>query len=428
MKKYFNATVSLLAGILLLLILWGMYSVLFLYSFQNKAPKLHYSIPNKAELVVELDGRDVFFDFLNSTFIKGEGEDIVHLMKNLSKTKTEQKQYGINWLQPVIYFKSSYKNKAIQGLVVQIINLKEWKNNSATLFENGCFSDNKEHSGIIVQSDKLSKRELADFTKSLYHENTIYGKAIADNHIITVRQKTKTWSTKFDVFINNNTISTYGTADFNESYSSNSLNFKLTPADFHFSSDIITKELSDTLQRLIGTRLRLSGISMNYRGMTITDLNNQMVIIPDADFILGFNETTSVEQLVESIPNADLNDNKTMMHIGEKIFYIRQLNSKSIYLGTNTNIELHPNKQHFGILLTGSLKPLMNIQASRFIKAIIRMSPQVALGMDLSEEVELLYIQLKPVNDQSYELASTIQFNTDEAALSILKIVLKNTY
>lgn len=427
MKKYFNTIISLLSGILLLLILWSAYGVLFIYSFQNKAPELHYSIPNKADLVVELDGRDVAFDFLNSTFIKGKGEDIIHLMKKLNKTKSEQKEYGINWLQPVVYFKTTYKNQPIQGVIVQIINPKEWERNSADFFGKGSFSENVNNSGIIVQSVKLSKKDLANFTKSLYHENTILGKAIADNHIITVRNKSKTWSTEFEVFIDDSAINTSGTADFNESYSSNSLNFKLTPSDLHFSSDIITKELSDSLQRLIGTRLRLSGISMNYRGMTITDINNQMVIIPDADFVLGFNDSTSILQLVESIPNAVLNDDNTQIHIGEKTFYIRQLNCKSIYLGTNTGIEVHPNKQHFGILLTGSLKPLVKIEASRFIKAIIRMSSHMALGVDLSNEIEQISFQLRPINEKSYELKSTIQFHADEATLSILKIILKNT-
>ncbi|MCO5261116.1 MAG: hypothetical protein M9916_13335 [Crocinitomicaceae bacterium] len=424
MKKFFNVTVSLLSGIVLLLILWGLYISLFLYSFQSKAPKQHYFAPNDAEIVLEFDGRDVLFNFLNNTFVKGKGNEIVHLLKKVSKEEGKQKDFGINWLQPITYFKTTYKSQEVQGIIVQIINPISWSDNSLQFFNKNSFSTHTDNSGIIVQSEHLSQKELKSFTYSLYQKEITFGKKVADNHIIHFKSNVKMGKSNLDIAINDTSIVSTGQIILNKDYTTDYIQFKLTPSDFHITTDIVTKEINDTLQNLIGTNLTLGGVSMNYRGVLVDNINNKMAIIPDADFVLTFKDATTIDQFVETIPNAAFNIEKDKVIIGKRIFYIKQLTANSIYFGKTANAELHPNHVHFGVLIKGSLASLVAIDGSKLVQALIKMSSPYKLASELSNEVKSCVIEMNSVDSITYSLKSTIRFKGEDASLSILKVLL----
>ncbi|MEZ4889308.1 MAG: hypothetical protein R2779_01725 [Crocinitomicaceae bacterium] len=40
------------------------------------------------------------------------------------------------------------------------------------------------------------------------------------------------------------------------------------------------------------------------RGIIVDNINNEMALIPDADFVLSFKQATTMEQFVSTIPNA----------------------------------------------------------------------------------------------------------------------------
>lgn len=425
MKKKINTLISLSSGIVLLVILWGLYASLFLYSFQSKAPEHHFVVPENASLVVELDGRDVLFDFLNSTFIKGEGDEIVQLIKNSNKKTDEPQQFGINWLQPVIYFQSTYKQQPVKGIIVQIINAHEWKNNSTNFFNQRCVSQSDENSGIIVHSNQLPEKELQQFAQQLYKKEVLVGKKLADNHIVQLKNSSNNWQSNIDVQINDTAIVSKGTVSLDKSYASTYVQYKLTPADFHFTTDVITDQLNDSLQKLIGTNLALVGVSFNYRGIIVDNINNEMALIPDADFVLSFKQATTMEQFVSTIPNAVFSFDKETVTIGKRIFHIRQLSKNSIYFGKTKNPELHPNRQHVGLYTKGALKPLITIEGSKLVQAIVRMSAPYVLATELSNEVVNCTIALTSTGKNTYDLDAVFRFKGKEARLSLLKVVLK---
>lgn len=426
MRKWFNSSLSFLAGVFILLILWGIYFLFSLYSFRENLSYSHYSVPENAELVIEADGGSLFQSVLSNTLIEGKGDDLFDKLRELTKKESRPKQYGINWIQPAAYFKTTYKGKPLQGLVVQVINPKEWNKNINTLLGNTSVARHQDLSGIVVQSDELSKEDLYAFIEQLKAERPFKKEHFAKNQFVSVRQKTDKGNVEMSVSVAGNIISVNGIIYHDGSLKSNRLNRLLTPSDFHFSSDIITKELNDTLRTIIGSDLSFSGISMNYRGLTIAEINNQMTPLPDMDAIIGFEKETTIQQLAESIPNALLNEDGKTILIGKRPYFVKQLDEKSIFLGTSQQAEIRENRQPIGLLIIGSLKPLMKVEGNRLIRMAMRMNAQLSLGMDLSEAIESCTIRLDAMSPTSYQLTSSIQFKKDEdAILSLLKILLK---
>lgn len=409
-----------------MLFLWCAYLLFSLYSIRPGVPHSAYVIPEDAEIVVKVDGNKVFQDVLLGVFLEGKGDQLFQKIKTLSKKTTSQKQYGINWTQPVTYFKARHKGKELQGLIVQIINPVEWNKNINTLLGNTSVAKRQDNFGIVVQSNGLSKEELYEFIEQQKTGEKAGIKDADNKKFIIIHQKSDKGSVGLSISVDGNTISSNGIINHDGTWRSNHLNFVLTPSDFHLTSDLITQELRDTLTKFIGTDLSPAGISMNYRGVLLAEINKTTVPLPDADFVFGFERETSLQQVAASVPNAVWEQENKTVKIGKQVYFVKQLDEKTIYWGTDEHAELKENHQAIGLLINGSVKPLFNIEGSRWIRTVMRMNPALSFGMDLSEEVQLCSIRLEAVNQTAFQLTAFVEFkNEEDAVLKLLELVLK---
>ncbi len=206
---------------------------------------------------------------------------------------------------------------------------------------------------------------------------------------------------------------------------SNQLNYLLTPANFHLSSDLIQDNLADSLQKYLGFNLPISGLSLNYRGASFVEVDGKNTLVPDADFILGFKNDISLYQLIDSISFVKKENNK-IVTIGQQVFYINQLDSKTIYIGKKQNPEIQKNTSFVGLKIRGNLNPLFKIEGNSFVRTLIRMNTYGSFGLDFSEEIQHFSINLKELNRTSLQLESEIEFKEGKnSIIQIIGIVLK---
>lgn len=426
-KSISSKIVSVLYGIFLLIILWIFYFLFSLYILQKNNPVSTYSVPENAELVVKIDGREVFQQVLLSTFLEGKSDDIIQKLKEITKKPSSSaKTFGINWTQPITYFKVNYKGQELQGMVVQILNPAEWNADINTLLGNTSVAKRINFSGIVVQSTKLSKSDLYEFIEKNAKKSGKEGITASNQPLISISQKGDKGVINLSIESKKNVILMNGIIDHNGILKPNQLRFILVPSDLHLTTDLITKDINDSISKYIGINLPLSGISANYRGITLAEVGGKNLFLPDADFIFGFEKETTVAELYETIPNSTWNPDKQTITIGKQIYFTKQLDSKTVFFGSKQHAEIRENTSAIGFTTKGSLKPLFNVKGNPWIRAAMRMNPISSYGLDFSEEIKTISIRLEPVNPTYMQLTSSVTFKQEEdAVLKLLEIVLK---
>lgn len=427
MKSLSSKIVSFLYGLFLLIILWGFYFLFSLYALQKNNYPSVYSAPEDSELIVKIDGRELSQQLLSATFLEGKGDKVIQKLKEVNKKSTSaSKTFGINWTQPITYFKTSYKGKQLQGMIVRIINPVEWNAEINTLFGNTSVAKRLDFSGIVVQSEELSKSDLYDFIEKSVKKPVQKTKAVSQLTFVSVSQKTNKGGIHLSVASDKNVVSMNGIIEHNELLKPNHLHFILVPSDLHLTTDLITKEINDSISKYTGTDLSLTGISINYRGMTLTEFNRKNLFLPDADFIFGFEQETTIEELAEHIPNSIWNSKDQTITIGKQIYFTKQLDTKTIFFGSKQMVEIRENALAIGFMVKGSLKPLFNIKGNPWVRTAMRMNPVSSYGLDFSEEIKVISIRLEPMNPTYMQLTSSVIFKQEEdAVLKLLEIVLK---
>lgn len=427
MRKLLATLSSFITGIFLLFFLWVSYSLVTVFIGQSTDNDAPYMVPENAALVVNINGQKEFENLLLNILIEGKGDELIRKVKKLTRNERFEKEYGINWSQPVSYFESLYHGKPVRGLVVYISNPSTWNKNINTFLGNTSVAKSDGNYGMVVQSKELSKEELYGFIKQC---KTTLGRSTdrfdANNSFITVHHTSVGTNSDIRFSTEENVLQADGIIQHDGTMKSGKLNFILTPSDLHFSSDLITKELNDTLNRWIGSDLRFSGISMNYRGVSITETNGTITPLPDADFILGFEQEITTHQLIEHIPNAIWKETDQSFQIGKQIYFVKQLDEKSIFIGVNKNVEISENKQSIGLILSGPLQPLATIKGSRLILFALRMNPTFSLGMDFIDETRMCLITIVPMNATTYQVTGSVTFkDKKDAMIGILELMVK---
>lgn len=429
MKNRVRNSAFLFVSIFLLIIVWSMYllNAAFLVRSDEPSP---YGIPLNTELTVQLNSETVSQDVMKDVLFNENGDELMNHVKSLSGKRTSSKQYGINWMKPVVYFKSEYKGKPLQGMLVHILDIKHWNASINTFFGSTSVAKSSSDYGMVVQSDDLSKSDLYAFIEQQKNQKARKENTSALKSLLSVTQKSPIGKMEAVIDVKENSIVSTGIVNHNASVSGQQLKFILTPADFHLSSDLITKELSDTIWNRIGINeteiVELSGVSINYRGVSVAEIENKYVPFPDADFILAFTKELPLTQFIELLPNAKWNQSNQTVVIGKETYFTKQLDNKTIYFGRNEAPEIKNNNQPIGLKVLGNTKCLTNIKGSPLIRTALRMSSNFSLFFELAEEISILDIRLTALSNTSTQLNAKIEFKTKKnAALTLLEMIVK---
>jgi hypothetical protein len=146
------------------------------------------------------------------------------------------------------------------------------------------------------------------------------------------------------------------------------------------------------------------------------------------ELLLTFEDPFSIIDFVQNViekKEADVRLFDDYLQIGEKLYYFRQLDSHSIYLGITKNPIIEKVKNHTVLSVKGSPKSLINIKGSRFVTAIIKMSETYQAFETLFDATESIELKVSRKNRKELVYTGEFRFETGESATNeFLKFML----
>jgi hypothetical protein len=411
--------------ILLLVVLWGIFTIINFKDDMQKPTELAYSVPKNALLHVQLHPQEVGMELLKAIVFDDSNDALVKQLKDKFKSSDEQKEVGINWLQDVHYFKVQLKNGHVQGIIATILNTIKWDSNITTFLGNVSVAKRQGNSGIVVQSSELSKEDLYAFIQQLQTPMVSH----SDKHSL-VQFSANTKNINYTGFVDQvgEKILSKGVAQIPSAIENYEMEFFLQPTDFHFSTSLISTELSRELENLIGTSLPLTGISMNYRGVSIDVSKGQQLILPDADILMQFKESNQLDQFLKLLPFEYTRKGQSQLEIFGVSYYCYQISPQMIYFGKSKEVALRTPPTATRLQILGEPSHLFEIQGSPLVKAVLKMNTIVSIGSDLSQQLAFIKADVKELSNQKMDVDLQFQFKENKLALLQLMSVLGNRF
>lgn len=420
--RKFTFIITIIASLVLLWMVVMFYGV---FKVQAKEVKQPFQVSSTAKVHVELRSKEMVNRLLTSVLLDGEGDELINKLKN-SKGNKDQQAYGINFLAPVHYFEDVFENGSLKGVLVEVSNKRDWLNNANKLLGNTSVAKLIDGVGIVVQSRDLQKEQLTKYVESLSNSKQQNSATFLAEDLLHFQFNQDDAKIKGRLHVHKSSVEIDGTTTFHTPREFGDLSSILVPSGFHFSTDLVTSEINDQLQRVIKLPSELTAISMNYRGVQLLQSEQGSYFVPDLDAVFVFEEIVSIADFVTSLTGATLQaDNRTFLW-GNKQFYVKQLGEKTIAFGNSSSVEYQNNNTPIGIKVQGNSGALFNVEGNKLLQMGLRMNKQVALAMDLSKKIEFIQLQFSPINDRSFQIkgAARTKENQD-IVLTILSILIQ---
>ncbi len=446
---------TLLTSLVLLLFLWVAF---FITQLIYKAPehKNEYFIPETATFAIKLDSRKLVNKTLYTLLFEGRDEQIIEKIKEIISTPGEQrKSLGINFLSDAILFSNPYKNGKLVIVSVNLSNSTNFKNNIPELLNPKQVVEVIDNVGFILtyispnDQENIKKEDISTFfAKNILplsnNTNSRFKKVKEDGSFFQSYSKGNLFgvttcfnSSNFQFNLIDNGIGINGELGISANKNSNVLvaNQILFPKNgyFHFSSGVIPKSIQDSLSSYAlkaGIDLpKLKSFSLNYGGMNIQMNNEGMSVLPDLDLLLEFKSAFSISNLLKQdtllSKIAGKFDNNTLT-IGEKKYFVNQLNSKTISISVSDSPAIVSNKKNELFAIKGNISSLLKIEGGGMIVSLLEMVPTFKASKELFSNLEDVNITVRKTNSKNAELNGAIIFKKDHFVMNeMMKFILE---
>lgn len=423
LQNKWKGIASLFKIFTLLLLVLGTYFIIFLKLNGDLEMKHSFKLPADRSTYVVIDARQEMGEVAAELMLSGNGDVLIEKLKGKISKDSDSRTYGIHWLQPIYYFKSKYKGKELQGLIVSIIDEHAWNAEINKLFGNVSAALKFGRSGMVVQSQELSREELYAFLNEHQLEQARKLIAKIDNELIAVDVEDDRVKSQFNVGLSGRKLTLNGDLTMKEINEFGALNYKLKAASFHVTTDLITQQVRDSIQKLLGRELPLSGLSMNYDGIVIKEEAGVISPVPNAALIMGFSKPFSMDSLLSLIPNWSWKEvNKSIVY-GGTIFYVQQLDAYTIYLGQNAQPEIEKITSKVGLVANGSFRSLIALEGNSFVRMALGMNPAFVFMRDLSNKTEKVDLKISHAGSSTFKIESELLFKDGKSAtLSLVEL------
>lgn len=427
---------SLLSGLGLLLALWICHVGGSLFLRHNDVP-FELSPPETATLLLELNGKELFNEALTSTFISSRDEQISELlMARAGKLDNEELRLGIDLLNHMILFRDELNGQHVNGVLLKINNPRLWDKHSSALLDETTYCMRVGGTGVIIRSKGLSQQQLQRYAAQQIVRKTPQLKATDHSIQFQLSEPLLGWNR-----LTGNVASMENTLQLNALFEGQQLEKKdrltteLKPAGFHLTLDFLvapdslfTADGSAILQTFGIPVRQLTGMSMNYYGLTIVNSSSGLLPLPNADLIFSFRTTFSCDTLLRRIqevyPNAEVNNHSFIID-GFK-YYIDQLDSKTIYLGITKNPATMSRPESSLIRMSGNLVPFTKIAGGKLLTTMIRMNSAYQLLNDLSERVKDVQLELVADSNGHQRMTGSVHFEEGmDATVELIRLFLE---
>lgn len=401
--------------------LWILLLIYTFYTKQSEDYQAYFRVPKNARTSIEFQSNKILKHVLKKIFLNGEGEQIIQELKE-SEGNISQPNYGINWLKSISYFESDFEGTPIVGLIVCVSDDRKFNKNAIHLLGENTFTFVQDETGVLLYGADLTQSQYRKYVKAL-PKNT--GNDQFDD---LIHYKLKNNGLSIDAVLNiqDNQILIDGKLKHPQKMKQYDLNYVLEPADLHLSGDVFDEVLLDSLNHFFKTDLPVSAFSMNYRGLSLTQLHNQLAFLPDAEMILSFQHDFTVQEFIDQVPHTAYNKAREELVIDNFRYFIKQLDKQTIYLGVSKKPKLLINEEPIGLVMSGGLDPIIQVKSASFLATLMKMHPVYRKLSELIKQIENNETRMSKIGDDTYRFSSMIKYkeNTD-AQLEILSVVLK---
>ena len=429
--------VPFIQSILLLTVVWSIFFGVSFFLNRNTA-EIEFNVPTTATFQVELNGKKLLNDIAFNTFVDQQEDGLNDVLFQLIQKKTEDPDRkllaGIDVLNTISYFTDEFNGKIVQGLIFKLSNPVLWDKNGEKIIVENAYTDRKGDTGLLVFSKNLSKTELKKYvTKSDFSIAT--SNSIQKSQIqLSYRSHTLSLLERLNSSISyeNNFIHSKGTL--NHKFQSEQSEFNLEKKDFHVKTSILPKQLNDTIiyfAKQIGLEIpKILSLSMNYSGLELVSIDNEIIPFPLADFILEFDKPFSIAGNLERFLNNEALDFKftktsMILEIGNKKYHCKQLSPTSIYIGLSQDPKITKNNSTSQIEIHGNPNALLNIKGSRWVVGAIKMSPYYSALENAMKDIQNIELRTHKKSLQEFNYSMNISYKSDKKALNeVLKLML----
>lgn len=406
-------------------VLWLCYYGSSTFLRHNNEP-FQLSPPNSAHVVVYMDGKQLFNEALTATFITTKDEGISSLLlKRLSSEKRTNKRLGLDLLNEVVLFSDLYESKKITGFIFKIAQPDLWKKNSISLRNAHTYTFESGNTAIVLVSDQLSAKELDQYARHNLNKSSRRATAslaptpisfeLAATHGLPALEGT--------IRIAPDQLLLNGTVNLHPIPEEVRLKHALLPGAFHLTCDIFP-EMLDEWRALLPNDLglpieKISGISMNYKGLEIENGNNGILPLPELDLIVSFRTSISTDTILRNIqalyPQAVLTKNS--IRLDGTTYHVQSLSSNTLYIGRSENPTFQRRSEKTVLSMQGSLEPFLQVKGGRILTAMIKMSEPYQQLDQWDQKIDALAFTLTRTHGNRYELLGKVQFQHEKNAM-----------
>lgn len=382
------------ATLLILLSLSALLFVLSQFLLRPSAIDNQQFIPKNARNILRVNG-NVFFDkaVYSLLFESKEQALLLALQEEIStkrKGKGKSTELGIDFLNDLFLFQDSISGGEMTVFIFHLAQPRKFIKNAPFFLNQNQFISVKGSTGLYLNysGKKRSNKDLqalADGYLSQKNEQERFSKgstAMAElelNHFNLLGLDVKT-KEKISVSLENKSIHWKGKVRctlMNKQLP----NWHLKPAFTHFSSALISPELTDSLisqSKLIGMSLpAISHFSINYGGLLIQD-SERLRFTPKMDVLIQFKEKTSRNALFNNparLEELGFTFENNRLLAGSLTYFVDSLDERTFFIGLNRN-SIQAGKSKVIFALQGNLSYLTQIDGGGFIGNIIQFNPR----------------------------------------------------
>jgi hypothetical protein len=411
-------------------------------------------VPANATFVMRIDGRQLAETALFSIVMDSKDEEIIRLIERSFKNKvTDNKEFkntGINFLSDVVIFKMDYQEGLVNGVLVNLANKRLFdKNITASDQEQHAFSST-ENVGLILtystkNKEKVSAKGLQKLADSILQNKTTF----KVQQFIANRDEGKLT----EVFIKGNFLGNalrsaessivfeqkeqsfllHGDLSMNDAESdTHKLSHQLVEKGFHITSRVFSKEISDTLGRLLSFIDRpipeITAFSLNYEGTKIINHTSGFFVVPNMEMVIQCANPFSIQSfLKESSISAQLDCQITdkTVQFQDEILYYEQLSSNSFYIGSAEQPKFKQRSENELLHISGKLNPLLNIQGGGMMTALLEMIPVFKACKGISNHSDRIQFDIVEKGQNKAEIRGELLFKKEYYPMNeILKFIL----
>lgn len=437
MKAFFRYLTTLL-----LLSMIGIVVLIAQKINSNTPNDLSGYIPSNAIFSIRIDGKTFVLETINAFLNAEDQSEIDEISEMISENRQEDGESGIDVLNEVVVFSFPIKETELNGFLFHISNNEQFDKYRLVLQEKEIGSATNEDLGIIILNNK--QKQFDAETLSLQASQILFAKPKKDNppvkeelHIELSKGIERLNGTLLQGKITmqpfGSEVIIGGSVELNtipRTKNSKCINGNDLKMDIPAFSNAISDSVTEILSSFDLDAYHLSGLSVNYRGLTIEEVPS-LKLQPDFDALLYFETETNIDSLRKDL--LELNDQFLLtvkgFNYGNARYFMRQVDDRTVYIGRSPYKEtlLEDRDENLVFEIDGKLQYLTALQGDGMMRKFVELLSLYSASKNFTNSTESIHYRIMRNSEDSGTIDGKIIFKNERTVhMSLIHFLLQS--